>query len=234
MGCPPSAHPLDICSPVEVIAVLRLVEPAALAGRLARAATLRFGAVPLMAQVAWVRTEPIPAVSTLPSSVLSHRRAPSSTPMIGNCPASDLRKRPRYGTREEDGTKEGKDRKRICGGRKRRRPPTCSHRQSAYSFRTAVRPVAYHVPDRTDPERDPRGFACLYVPPSAPPPKVPRGDLTTTHPAPCAISKVRHLLLSAATGAPAARCKPRRSRRRPRRRGRLAVRGSNRPGRQRA
>ena len=138
-GRPPSAHPLDIHGAAEVIPVLRFVEPAALAGRLARLATLRFGAVTLMAQVAWVRTKPLPAVSTLPSSVLFHRRAPSSTPMIGNSPAPDLRKPLGHAMREEDGPKEGKDRKRIRGRRKRRTPPTSSHRQSTYSFRTALR-----------------------------------------------------------------------------------------------
>jgi len=57
MGRPPGAHPLDVRRPAEVVPILRLVEPAALTGRLARLAALRLGAVVLMAQIARVGSE---------------------------------------------------------------------------------------------------------------------------------------------------------------------------------
>jgi len=57
MGRAPGAHPLHIRRSVEVIAVLRLIEPAALTGRFARLAAHCLAAVALVVTVTWIGSE---------------------------------------------------------------------------------------------------------------------------------------------------------------------------------
>ena len=68
-------------------------QPARLARRLARLAAHRRRAVPLVAQVARVRAEQLPAVQTLASSSLGHRLGSSSRRMRTSTPDRDVARR---------------------------------------------------------------------------------------------------------------------------------------------
>jgi hypothetical protein len=81
----PGLHPRHMDRPLEVVAVLRFGEPAALTCRLARFAARRFPAVPLMPPVAWIGPKQLPTAQALASSRALHR---SASPFGGSCSAT--------------------------------------------------------------------------------------------------------------------------------------------------
>jgi len=89
----PGSHPRHVDRALEVVAVLRLGEPAALTRRLACLAAHRLRAVPLMSAVAWISSKQLPTTQALASSRALHR---SASPCGGSCGSTTEHER-RYG-----------------------------------------------------------------------------------------------------------------------------------------
>jgi hypothetical protein len=69
----PAPNPLGILRAAEVLSVSRLGEPPTLALGFAGASTSGFRAESLVAQIAWIGTESLLAVSTDTSPLVAHR-----------------------------------------------------------------------------------------------------------------------------------------------------------------
>ena len=147
MGRSPDANPLHVRRTPEVIAVLRLTQPAALTGGLAGLAAGRLRTIVLMAQITRIGPEQFTAMPTLTSSVALHRWCLPVTPIIGNHADGGRHHAPRKPGAKGRSKKTEEERKRkikidrLNGRRRSKRIfSTVSERPSNYSFGTALPP----------------------------------------------------------------------------------------------